>query len=252
MALSSFAAVENFIASSAEVQSLGELEPLVLEAVEALGFDYYAVGYHIIPRAERTAPVGILNYPESWRAELRRGLAHDPVARAAERRAAGFAWDELPGILTLTPLERQRLARAARHGLVHGYTVPVHVPGEALGSSSFATKGERPLPRRNLAAAQALGAYAFEAVRRLMPNEPGGAAIPVPIEAEPLTRRQRECLSLVARGRSDIVIAEILGIRPHTVTEHIEGARRRYGVATRSQLIVRALVAGDLTYSEIV
>src|SRR5215217_2386068 len=156
MAVSSLTAVENFIASSAEVHSLEALEALVEAAVAALGFDYFAIGYHIIPRSERAAPVGIVNYPESWRAELRLGLADDPVARAAERRTAAFAWDELPRILTLTPLERQRLARAARHGLVNGYTIPSHVPGEALGSSNFAMKGDRSLPRRSLAAAAAL------------------------------------------------------------------------------------------------
>jgi LuxR family quorum-sensing system transcriptional regulator CciR len=126
------------------------------------------------------------------------------------------------------------------------------VPGEALGSSSFAVKGDGELPRRNLPAAQALGGFAFEAVRQLIKREPGGRlASPAPL-ADPLTRRQRECIALVARGKSDSVIADILGIRPHTVTEHIEAARRRYGVATRAQLIVRALLAGDLTYGEIV
>jgi LuxR family quorum-sensing system transcriptional regulator CciR len=209
------------------------------------------VGYHIVPLGDAPAPVGFTNYPAAWRGELRRGLAHDPVVRCAERRAAGFAWDEMPLIVDLTPHERARLERAARHGLVNGFTVPVHVPGEALGSSNFAVKGDRELPRRNFVAAQALGTHAFEAMRALLRREPGGRlASPAP-EAEPLTRRQRECLALVARGKSDSVIAEILGIRPHTVTEHIEAARRRYGVATRSQLIVRALLAADLTYGEI-
>ncbi|HEY0012002.1 MAG TPA: LuxR family transcriptional regulator [Allosphingosinicella sp.] len=251
MVRSSIAAVEEFTAAAACVPSLAALDMLLADVVARLGFDYYAVGYHIVPVGEAPAAVGLTNYPVSWRGELRPGLAHDPVVRAAERRAAGFAWDELASIIDLTAHEKARLNRAARHGLVNGFTVPVHVPGEALGSSSFAVKGDRALPRRNFIAAQALGTFAFEAMRGLLSREPGGRlASPAP-DAEPLTRRQRECLALVARGKSDSVIADILGIRPHTVTEHIEAARRRYAVATRSQLLVRALLAGDLTYGEI-
>jgi LuxR family quorum-sensing system transcriptional regulator CciR len=196
--------------------------------------------------AERPC-AGLTNYPLSWREELIRGLADDPVLRAAERRSAGFAWDELPAIIRLTRAERLRMESAAQHGLVNGYTVPAHVPGEGIGSSSFPVRGERALPRHSLVAAQALGAFAFEAVRRLARRDRESAVSSVP----PLTRRQRECLALVARGKSDGVIGEILGIRPHTVTEHIEAARRRYAVATRAQLIVRALIAGDLSYGEI-
>jgi LuxR family quorum-sensing system transcriptional regulator CciR len=251
MTRSGIAAVEEFIAAAPGVPSLDALDSLIADTASRLGFFYYAVGYHIIPVGEAPAAVGVTNYPAAWRTELRRGLAHDPVARAAEQRTAAFAWDELPQIIDLTAQERIRLERAARHGLVSGFTVPVHVPGEALGSSSFAVKGDRELPRRQLVAVQALGTFAFEAMRALLSREPGGRlASPAP-DAEPLTRRQRECLALVARGKSDSVIADILGIRPHTVTEHIEAARRRYAVATRSQLIVRALLAGDLTYSEI-
>ena len=245
------AAVEDFILAAEAVQSLPALELLLADVCGRLDFDYYAVGYHIIPVGEAPAAVGITNYPAAWRTELRRGLAHDPVARAAERRAAGFAWDALPAIIDLTAQEKSRLERAARHGLIHGFTVPVHVPGEALGSSNFAVKGDRALPRRNLVAVQALGTVAFEAMRGLLSREPGGRLASPVASLEALTRRQRECLALVARGKSDSVIADILGIRPHTVTEHIEAARRRYGVVTRSQLIVRALLANDLTYSEI-
>ena len=251
MARSSIAAVEEFVAAAPAARSLAALDPLLADVADRLGFHYFAVGYHIIPAGEASAAVGLTSYPAAWRGELRRGLAHDPVVRAAERRAAGFAWDELGTIVDLTVHEKSRLERAARHGLVNGFTVPVHVPGEALGSSSFAVKGEGALPRRNFIAVQALGTFAFEAMRGLLAREPGGRlASPAP-DAEPLTRRQRECLAFVARGKSDSVIADMLGIRPHTVTEHIEAARRRYAVATRSQLIVRALLAGDLTYGEI-
>ena len=105
------------------------------------------------------------------------------------------------------------------------------------------------LPHDNLPAAQALGAFAFEKARRLLhrhrqPSEE--YVIPAP-----LTERQRDCLLFAARGKSDSVIAQLLDIRPRTVNEHMEAAKRRYSVATRSQLIVRALFCSEICFSEV-
>jgi LuxR family quorum-sensing system transcriptional regulator CciR len=70
--------------------------------------------------------------------------------------------------------------------------------------------------------------------------------------AIPLTDRQRECIILSARGKSDSVIAQLLGLRPKTVNAYMESAKKRYGVATRNQLIVRALYASEITFLDIV
>jgi DNA-binding CsgD family transcriptional regulator len=47
------------------------------------------------------------------------------------------------------------------------------------------------------------------------------------------------------------VIGQLLGIKPRTVNEHIEAAKRRYAVATRSQLLVRALFRSEICFSEV-
>jgi LuxR family quorum-sensing system transcriptional regulator CciR len=54
-----------------------------------------------------------------------------------------------------------------------------------------------------------------------------------------------------AKGKSDTVIAQLLDIRPRTVNQHIEAAKRRYSVATRAQLIVRALFRSEICFSEV-
>lgn len=66
-----------------------------------------------------------------------------------------------------------------------------------------------------------------------------------------LTDRQRDCVLLVARGKSDSVIAQLLNISPATVNEHIECAKRRYSVATRTQLIVRVLFRGEIWFADV-
>jgi LuxR family quorum-sensing system transcriptional regulator CciR len=168
------------------------------------------------------------------------------MLRAAERTACGFRWERIEALVRLSPREKAHRAEAARHGLVEGYTVPSHVPGEAPGSVSFgAAPGRAPDPRA-LPAAEALGRFAFEAARRLT----GVGAEPI-VAPYPLSDRQRDCVLLVARGKSDGVIAELLGLGRRTVNEHIEAAKRRYGVATRAQLVVRALLRGEIAFADI-
>jgi DNA-binding CsgD family transcriptional regulator len=49
-----------------------------------------------------------------------------------------------------------------------------------------------------------------------------------------LTDPERDCVLLSAKGRSDATIAQLLELRPKTVNEYMEGAKRQYCVATSS------------------
>jgi LuxR family quorum-sensing system transcriptional regulator CciR len=131
-------------------------------------------------------------------------------------------------------------------GIGDGFTVPVNVPGEFLGSCSFALRAGRDVQRALLPAAQYVGCFAFEAVRRIRRRGERDR------EAPPaLTGRQYDCLVLVAQGRSDWHIAQLLGISSETVHQHVETAKRRYQVASRTQLVVRALFDSQITFSDV-
>lgn len=56
----------------------------------------------------------------------------------------------------------------------------------------------------------------------------------------PLTPRQIDCLRLIAAGKTEWEMGKILGLSPSTIHEYVEAARRRYGVKTRSQLVLAA------------
>jgi DNA-binding CsgD family transcriptional regulator len=57
---------------------------------------------------------------------------------------------------------------------------------------------------------------------------------------------------LVAKGKSDWEIGQLLGLKEDTVTEHIEEARRRYDVKRRVQLVVRAVHDGLLALNDVI
>jgi LuxR family transcriptional regulator, activator of conjugal transfer of Ti plasmids len=65
---------------------------------------------------------------------------------------------------------------------------------------------------------------------------PGGQ-----VEQPVLTEREIECIQWVARGKSANDIADILQIKPRTVTFHVENAKRKFGVASLPQAVAKAI-----------
>jgi LuxR family quorum-sensing system transcriptional regulator CciR len=243
--------VQEFVAASKSAQSMAGLRQLIELSSREIGFDYFAIVHHIRFGHPSRDKIRLSNYPVQWLALLRENESfQEPVLKAAERASSGFLWSRIEEIAPLSQAQRVYMERAVRFGLAEGFTVPNHVPGETFGSCHFAITRHSALPEDSLPAAQALGCFAFEAARRLLrtKKEPSENYV-VPA---PLTERQRDCVLFAARGKSDSVIAQLLNIRPTTVNEHIEAAKRRYSVATRTQLIVRALFRSEICFAEVI
>lgn len=61
-----------------------------------------------------------------------------------------------------------------------------------------------------------------------------------------LTPRERQVLDLVAQGRTDRQIAELLVLAPKTVEKHVGSVLRKTGASSRTAAVVRALERGWL------
>jgi len=245
--------VEDFVRCVRRVTETDELGALLSVAVETLGFDHCALVHHT-PRPQPDS-VQYVDYPETFQAisAARNYFAEDPVLAACQSSAAAFLWSDLPRLIELSDRQREILETASSCGLGEGFTVPVNVPGDLPGSCSFAVRSGRDLPRAVLPATQYMGCFAFEAARRIRKLDQlkrartGGAE---PADRPRLTDRQLDCVVLAAQGKSDGVIAQLLGISGETVHQHIETAKRRYGVASRMQLVVRALYDNMITFAD--
>ena len=111
-----------------------------------------------------------------------------------------------------------------------------------VGCCSFLVRKGAVLPAESFAAAHYVAAMALEGTYRVDRVHP----------ARPrLTPRQRDCMVLAAQGKSDWEIGKLLGISESTVHKHIEDAKRRFGVSTRIQLVVRGLAEARLSFSDI-
>ena len=242
-----FSRIDAFVRDVSGVVSEAELASLLEEISADMGFHYFALTHHVdILRAPQPA-IRLHNYPSQWVEyfdEQKLGPS-DPVHRASHLTSVGFTWSRLPQMIHLTPRDRMVLEQAGSNGIGDGFTVPAHVPGESNGSCSFATRTGQPVLAQHLPIAQLVGAFAFEAARRVWRMRAG------PSPAPQLTDRQRDCVVWAARGKSDWEIAQILGISHETVTQHLKQARERYGVTKRTMLAVSTLFDGTISFIDI-
>ncbi|TPG43632.1 LuxR family transcriptional regulator [Sphingomonas koreensis] len=223
------------------------LRAALIAVAEDMGFRYVALAYHADSVRGTGARLRLDNYPPTGTST---GEHHwlerrDPARRASQVTSAGFRWSELAELITLTPDEAAFLAGLRGAGVGEGYTVPLSIPGEAIGWCSFAVALDTPLPAAALPLAPAVGSAAFETARRLCAPRRAAGALPA------LTARQRHCVLWAARGKSDWEISAILGISPETVSRHLKQARERYGVQKRTSLVIRALFDGSLSFSDV-
>jgi LuxR family quorum-sensing system transcriptional regulator CciR len=240
-----FQRIAAFVDDVRAAAGVSELKPILAEISAELGFSHFALAHHIDLRRASTPAIRIHNYPaelEQYHDDQQLG-SRDPVHRACQRTAIGFAWSELPRMVQLTARDLRVLDAAARRGIGDGFTVPAHVPGEISGSCSFATaKGVR-LQTDNLAMAQLVGAFAFQAARQFVRVNT--------LNSVNVSNRERECLLWIARGKTDSEIGKILGISTETVRQYVKHARATYDVVSRSQLVAHALLAGTISFPEI-
>lgn len=228
--------IDQFDEKARHCASVAELRQLLEDVALELGFDHFALLHHSSLARRSPRLIRIDTYPAGWEEELlARGFASDdPVHLASGRTNAGFAWDELGDLIPLSARHRAILVQSASFGIGPGYTVPANIPGEPAGSCSFAVRTGRTLPGKRLLCAEQIGAHAFRAARRLHDYPALGARAP-------LSRRQIQCLGLVAAGKTDWEIARILGLSAETVHHYVKAARAACDVVSRTQLVVRGL-----------
>lgn len=237
--------VDRFEIAARHAGSQDELAAHIADATAEMGFDHFALLHHLSLSSDRADLVRVDNYPIRWAEELalRDLIGADPVHHASMRTNIGFSWSELSQLVKLDPQSRHLLRLASRFGIGDGFTVPANVPGEPSGSCSFAVAPDRPLPVHNLLSAEQIGAHAFQAARRIAGFPRGGAP-------PRLSRRERQCVRLIALGKTDWEIAAILAISVETAHQYVKRARAAYDVVSRAQLVACGLRDFVVTYDE--
>ena len=231
---------ETFRATS-ELQNLTTLaacSAYFLQAILPYGFDTFACGELDLENRVRSA-FYIIRWPESWtKFYVGSGMIErDPIVNELAYRREPFTWSDLRADNKLQKAGRAALTAAAAAGWDEGLVVPMPRGVNRVGLVSLV--GHRTDLDAEARAHLCLLSLALHSHARTLVSREGFAIPPAG-----LTRREIECLALVARGRSDKAIADELGIAVSTAHEHVENAKRRLQVRSRVQMVTIAASLG--------
>lgn len=169
--------------------------------------------------------------------------AADPIRRAIRHSIGPVHWNAFDGRDDMSETEQSMWRRARDRGICDGLSAPIHdVATNRYGALSAVHFGR---PRdfddwlRKQAPAFGPAAYlVYHAIAEpLVCGKPECS----------LSRRERQCLGLVADGLSSKEIGRQLDLSPRTVELHIARAMARLQAANRSEAVARALRNGWLT-----
>ncbi|HCK85245.1 MAG TPA: hypothetical protein DHW63_12230 [Hyphomonadaceae bacterium] len=235
----------SFVDSCETLSSVDALGLRFLDEMSEMGFPYVALASHVDPLKPPPGAIMVLRYPPSWVAHY--SSEHldriDPVFEVASHRTTPFWWREPSFLDGLKRPQRRMLSEGGEAGIKDGYTIPIRGPGALPASCSLIpdSGGADPI---HYTLAHAMAVFAHERARQLL-------AASIVNDTPKLTARERECLALVARGKSDWVISCLLGVSEGAVNRTVERAKKRLGVATRTQAVVRALQAGEISLFDV-
>ncbi|MFH8485804.1 response regulator [Streptomyces longisporoflavus] len=181
------------------------------------------------------------------------GTGRAAVELARSERADLIVMDirmpDLNGIEATRLLARDEDLAGVKVLMLTTYDTDEHVV-DALraGASGFLVKDTKPAELleaiRTVAAGDALlspGPTSRLIARVLRAPEPAAAGEGGP---EGLSERERQVLSLVARGLNNTEIAELLGLSPLTAKTHVSRIMGKLGARDRAQLVIVAYESG--------
>ncbi len=221
------------------------IERRFVSTLQAMGYEYVACASHIDPLRPRPGAVSVVTYPAPWLQQYEEcDLARiDPVFLAACMRTSLFHWREALSSMSLNRQQKRMLEEGASYGVRDGLTIPLRSLDMIPASCSLVAgpDGVDPLLLPSTLMIVISGHSAL--YRRL---NPGQARQPVV-----LPPRERDCLSLAGRGKSDWVMGQLLNLSPRTVHNVLERTKKRYGVSSRPQAIIQAVFDGQISVDDL-
>ncbi|RYH06966.1 LuxR family transcriptional regulator [Tropicimonas sp. IMCC6043] len=202
------------------------------------------IGYrHFVGSVRQEHPDDTMFISEGFPDELidtlfsQRMVLVSPIPDIAARTTDPFFWSDVPKMTELLSSESAFLETVARYELGDGLAVQVFGPMSRNGVLNLGFGPGRPTcSHSELKEFQLAAQLSHLAYIRLTPDFVQGD--------KRLTRREREVLEWIAKGKSNSVIADILGISTHTVDTHVRRIFQKLGVSDRTTAAVKGLGAG--------
>lgn len=211
------------------------------DIVRAAGFDHFKFIRFVADPSDPAAGAAYMlsNYPVQWAEKYARErfIAIDPAAIHCLNHWHPLPWTKaMFGSAPVAAIYEE----ARSFGISAGGSIPLVAGESGFGFARDQDADEalpdtlRAMPRLSL-----LTGFIMEALNRI--GQPWLSR-----DQPVLSRRELECVKLLAAGMRDGDIADRLNITSRTVMFHLSNARGKLEAANRSQLIARAATAGFL------
>lgn len=235
--------VQEVVSRLKEAHNLDSLKILYARILADLGISRFTYGGVRLPRSGSTEPVVLTTYPENWVQQyVECGYqAVDPVVRTGLASFLPFSWAEIKPSMKR---QREMLEEGRCAGLISGMSVPIHgVAAEMALISLSSEMSTNEFGRFLNFHAHSLHVLALHFHACVADITSRGVVLP----HVHLTKRETEVLTWVAHGKTTWEVSEILRLSEATIVFHVENAKTKLGVSTRSYAVAMALRLGLIT-----
>ncbi len=242
-----FKLTQGFIEDTGRVTTLRELTEVFHKLVTHMGFTHFVCMSHVDAFNPPDDAVILANYPLEW------GIYHseqgyhknDPVQQTCRKQLTPFTWSSEHWRYMLSKAQTNILNEAGEFGLKEGHSIPINASTGYEASLSVVFEPGHVAPEA-LNALHLMAYYLYSTAIQMKTNTADNI-----IPFNPITNQKRRILELMAQGKSNSVIGDILKISDSTVKDHIKRIYVEYNVATRTQAVVEALFAGDIQFQDV-
>jgi len=204
------------------------------------GMLYFMAGNRDHPAVQREDRLWATTWPKEWLQHWmsRKYFFVDPVAAQIMRRNEPVRWSEAQDASNETGA--RIFEEANEFKMKDGFALPIYSrEGFVIAISMGAEHYE--IGKLEEMCLHVGSIYFHAKLERLRAKD-----MPPP-HGPRLTRRERECLSWVAAGKTDWEISQILNIAEQTVHEYVQNALIKLNATTRAQAVAIAIFTKQIT-----
>jgi LuxR family transcriptional regulator, quorum-sensing system regulator CciR len=226
-----------------ESQEVLPLRVATMHTLELLGLHkaYFVAPLTSDPRIGRI--VTNWGFDWTWEKSYRERLyQHDVFPDVAVEKLAPIVWPQVLAGRPMTQRQKRYIEFANEFGFERGIGVACFGPNGRSAFLGCALEEDAPMPDdKTLRTFNAIGQLAFHLYCRMIISES---------EFQPLSNREIEVLHWMGRGKSNSVIADIIGISQSSVDVYVRRIFNKFDVTDRTTACVKAVAQGLLVTAD--
>lgn len=233
--------VEEFLKQTSQLNNEQDLFACFENAIQSYGIDFSCYFINKIPTQEGEQAHNHIHssFPDDWVEHYieENYIEIDPIQIYGRTSKKPFKWFELPEMMNMSDESLRYLKHLYNAGFKDGTMIPIFGPAGEVGTMGLSKKdGKIDLSPEEERSLQMICFHLHNMYTEL--NQQGHAKLPQ------LSARERDVLQWAAKGKSNTVIGDIIGISEHTVDTYMRRCYQKLGTSNRISTVVKAISLG--------